>query len=106
MREVLLRLLGPMELRVDGPSVPLGPARQRTVLAGLAVDAGRPVPVEVLIERVWDDEPPDRVRGGLRTYVTRLRRARRVAGDRIGLYRRSGGYVLHVDPESVDLLKF
>jgi DNA-binding SARP family transcriptional activator/tetratricopeptide (TPR) repeat protein len=106
MRDVLLRLLGPMELRVDGQGLPLGPARQRTVLAALAVDAGRPVPVETLIGRVWDDDPPDQVRTVLYSYVTRLRRVLRPAGERAALNRNGGGYVLDVDPEAVDLLRF
>src|SRR5690349_22711781 len=51
--DVRLRLLGAVELRVDGIDVPLGPARQRTVLAALAVDAGRPVQIDTLVDRVW-----------------------------------------------------
>ena len=105
MGEVHLRLLGPMELRVDGRSVPLGPARQRTVLAALAVDAARTVPVDTLIARVWDDEPPDGVRSGLYSYVTRLRRVLRAA-DGVTLDHRAGGYVLDLDPDSVDVLRF
>jgi DNA-binding SARP family transcriptional activator/tetratricopeptide (TPR) repeat protein len=106
MPEVLLRLLGPMELRVGGLGVPLGPPRQRTVLAALAVDAGRPVPLETLIERVWDDDPPDQVRSVVYSYVTRLRRILSAAGDRAALRRHAGGYVLDVDPDAVDLLRF
>jgi DNA-binding SARP family transcriptional activator/tetratricopeptide (TPR) repeat protein len=106
MPNVLLRLLGPMELRVDGESVPLGPARQRTVLAALAVDAGRPVPLETLIARVWDDDPPARVRTVVYSYITRLRRVLRATGDQAALVRRAGGYMLDVDPDSVDLLMF
>ncbi|MFI5908388.1 tetratricopeptide repeat protein [Dactylosporangium sp. NPDC051541] len=106
MREVVLRLLGPVELRVDGHDVPLGPARQRTVLAALAVDAGRPVPVETLIDRVWDDEPPDGVRSGLYSYITRLRRALGGTGGRIRLHRGTTGYVLSIDSDDVDLLRF
>src|SRR5690349_3421974 len=105
MGEVHLRLLGPMELRVDGRSVPLGPSRQRTVLAALAVDAARPVPVDTLIARVWDDKPPDGVRSGLYSYVTRLRRVLRQA-DGVTLDHRAGGYLLDLDPDSVDLLRF
>src|SRR4051812_42239371 len=106
MPEVLLRLLGPMELRVDGLSVPLGPARQRAVLAAVAVDVGRPVPLEVMIARVWDDDPPDGVRSGLYSYVTRLRRVLSAAGDRMALLRHAGGYLLEADPDSVDLCRF
>jgi DNA-binding SARP family transcriptional activator len=41
---VELRMLGPVQLGAAGGPVELGPARQRTVLVALAVDAGRPVP--------------------------------------------------------------
>ncbi len=47
------RLLGPVELWVAGRPVELGPAKRRTVLAALLVDAGRWVPAETLIDRVW-----------------------------------------------------
>jgi DNA-binding SARP family transcriptional activator/tetratricopeptide (TPR) repeat protein len=106
MSGVEVRLLGAVELLVDGRAVPLGPARQRAVLAALAVDAGRPVLLDVLIARVWDDDPPEAVRSGLYSYVTRLRRPLRAAGDRVGLSSRAGGYVLEVDPETVDLVRF
>jgi len=104
--EVRLRLLGAVELRVDDRDVPLGPARQRTLLAALAMDAGRPVQIDTLVDRVWGDSPPDQVRGVIYSYVNRLRRALGVAGDRAVLARRSGGYALDIDPRCVDLLLF
>ena len=102
------RILGPVELRVDGIPADLGPLKQRTVLAALLIDAGRPVTQERLIERVWDDAPPAEVRNALYTYATRLRRilasAAGVEGAR--LVRRSGGYLLDVPPETVDAHRF
>ncbi|MFI5893740.1 tetratricopeptide repeat protein [Actinoplanes sp. NPDC051513] len=106
MTDVRLRLLGPVELHVDGRDVPLGPARQRTVLAALAVDAGRPVQIDTLVDRVWGFTPPDHVRGVVYSYVNRLRRALRAARGRVALARRSGGYALEIDPSCVDLLLF
>ena len=47
-----LRLLGPVQLFVAGRPVEVGPAKQRTVLAALAVDAGRSVSPSTLIDRV------------------------------------------------------
>ena len=104
--EVRLRLLGPVELHVDGVDVQLGPARQRTVLAALAVDAGRPVQVDTIVDRVWGDDPPDQVRAVVYSYVARLRQALRPAGDRAALARRHGGYALDFDPAGVDLILF
>lgn len=61
---VELRVLGPVQLWAAGRPVELGPARQRTVLAALALDAGRPLPVDTVIDRVWDENPPGGARAG------------------------------------------
>jgi DNA-binding SARP family transcriptional activator/tetratricopeptide (TPR) repeat protein len=102
------RVLGSIEMHTGTGLVDVGPPRQRSILAALAVDAGRPVLVETLIERVWD-EPPDRVRHALYVYVARLRQVLRCGDDGpdpVQVVRRSGGYLLDVDPERVDLHRF
>lgn len=101
------RLLGPVELAVDGEPVPLGPAKRRAVLAALAVDAGRPVPVAALIDRVWGEQPPPEARNTLYSHVARLRRLLAEAGaaQEAVLVRRSGAYLLDVDENRVDLLR-
>src|SRR3954454_369713 len=106
-------MLGPVRLCAAGEVVELGPARQRAVLVALAVDAGRPVSVDTLIDRVWDDDPPGGARAGLYSYLTRLRRvlADAAAGqpggeEAVGIASRPGGFVLEVEPERVDLHRF
>jgi DNA-binding SARP family transcriptional activator/tetratricopeptide (TPR) repeat protein len=101
-----LRILGPVELLADGRPLDLGPAKQRAVLAALAVDAGRTVPVEVLIDRVWDEHPPRTVRNALHTYVLRLRRLLETLRDPARLEFRNGGYALCAEPERIDLFRF
>lgn len=102
-----LRLLGPVELWVAGNRLDLGPAKQRAVLAGLAAEAGRAVPLEELIDRVWDGTPPRTVRNALHTYVLRLRRVfEEIGADAPRLEFRSGGYALAADPDRVDLSRF
>src|SRR6266508_4199928 len=98
-----IRLFGSLEVRNATGSVDVGPPRQRTVLAALLVDAGRPVPVDTLVDRVWGQAPPDRVRHSLYIYIARLRRA---LGSSVRLVNRSGGYVAEVDPDTVDLHRF
>ncbi|MET9229989.1 BTAD domain-containing putative transcriptional regulator [Lentzea sp. NPDC003310] len=97
-----LRLLGAVLALVDGTVVDLGPARQRCVLAALAVDAGRVVSVDRLIDRVWGEHPPLRARDTLVNYVSRLRKVL-VAG---AVVRRSGGYSLQIRPAAIDLHRF
>jgi len=107
--DLQLRLLGPVELLAGGRPVDCGPARQRTVLAALGVDAGRLVPQDLLIARVWGDAPPPGVRSGLYSYVTRLRRVLHAAGapgSAAGLVSCPGGYLLELDPATVDLILF
>ncbi|WP_248962040.1 AfsR/SARP family transcriptional regulator [Sphaerisporangium perillae] len=106
----MFQLLGPVAWTVDGRVVDLGSAKQRTVLAVLLTDAGRLVPWSALIDRVWDQAPTTDARSVLYTYVNRIRRvlergppAREQAA---ALVRRTGGYALEVELESVDLHRF
>jgi DNA-binding SARP family transcriptional activator/Tfp pilus assembly protein PilF len=101
------RMLGPVELWSDGLRCDLGSARARGVLAILMLTPGTIVPTEVLIDRIWDTDPPAKARETLTVYITRLRSAlRRAVGEDVRLTGRSHGYVLEVDTEAVDLHRF
>ena len=99
------RVLGEVEVCLDGRRIDVGHARQRWVLACLLVDVNRPVTAEQLIDRVWSDEPPYRARNALASYVSRLRH---LLGDLDGVQieRGPGGYTLTADPRAVDLHAF
>ena len=88
MNGVEVRLLGPVEVLASGRVVEPGPVQQRTVLAALAGDAGRLVPLEVLIDRVWGDAPPPSVRSGIYSHMARLRRMwpSLLVGMPVGIY--------------------
>ncbi|GAA2635119.1 AfsR/SARP family transcriptional regulator [Paractinoplanes durhamensis] len=98
-------VLGAVEAQIAGRSVDLGHARQRSVLAVLLVEAGRPVTIDQLIDRVWGEDAPQRADGALYSYLSRLRRAVAEATE-VKIERRSGGYVLTADPQTVDLHSF
>ncbi|MEU4475897.1 BTAD domain-containing putative transcriptional regulator [Micromonospora sp. NPDC023888] len=98
-------LLGEIQAQLDGREMPLGALRQRAVLAALLTDANQLVSVESLVVRVWGEEPPDGVRDTLYSYLSRLRQAL-TAAPGVDLARRSGGYLLAVDEQSVDLHRF
>ncbi|HEY8453583.1 MAG: BTAD domain-containing putative transcriptional regulator [Micromonosporaceae bacterium] len=96
-----VQLLGPVELRgADGRPRPIMP-RLQCMLAALAMTPRRPVPTETLVGWLWGDEHPHNVRESLYTHASRLRSHVEQAG---GVLRRgSGGYVLDIDPDRVDL---
>jgi DNA-binding SARP family transcriptional activator len=102
---VKIALLGEVTAQVDRLPVNLGPARQRCVLAALAVDAGRLVPADRLMGRVWGADTPRRGRATLHSYISRLRAA--FAGA-LTIVHRSDGYLLVTDRANpvIDLLRF
>ncbi|WP_413755435.1 AfsR/SARP family transcriptional regulator [Streptomyces sp. MMBL 11-3] len=113
--DVDLRLLGPLELWAGGRPIELGQPRRRVVLAALAANSGRLLTVGDLVDRVWDDTPPDSARSTLYSHVSRIRRVLEEAarhGDStaehppLQLLRVSGGYLLKAADDSVDLLRF
>ncbi|MFJ9541102.1 AfsR/SARP family transcriptional regulator [Streptomyces sp. NPDC101225] len=105
-----LCLSGPVEVLVREAPVDLGPPQRRAVLAALAVDTGRPVPVEVLVDRIWGADPPEGARRALYAHIARIRRLAEALDDggdgRLPVLRRSGGYQLDLDPDRVDLHRF
>jgi DNA-binding SARP family transcriptional activator/tetratricopeptide (TPR) repeat protein len=101
---VEFRVIGPVELWVNGLRRDLGTPKERCVLAVLLLNRRQPVPAETLIRRVWDDDPPAKARQGLQVYMTRLRR-RLADVEGAALISRRGSYLIDVDDESVDLFR-
>ncbi|MFB6553702.1 BTAD domain-containing putative transcriptional regulator [Streptomyces sp. NPDC056405] len=103
MDPVRYRILGTTQvLRPDGTAVPVGGARLRALLTVLALRPGRTVPAGLLVQEVWDGDPPADAPGALQALVGRLRRtlgAGAVASA-------DGGYRLAAGPEDVDLHRF
>lgn len=104
------RLLGAVELRVEGARIDVGPARQRAVLATLLVQSPLTASMDSLIDRVWGDSPPAGARSVVYTYIARLRRTltRATEGvpERLLLRREPAGYLMDIDSDRVDLHRF
>ncbi|PWK85011.1 DNA-binding SARP family transcriptional activator [Lentzea atacamensis] len=104
------RLLGDVSVSVHGRRLEIGPPQQRTVLACLALEAGRPVSLQTLGDRLWGLEQPAGARASLHAHLTRIRQilaaGATAAGVDVKLERRTGGYVLEVDRDWVDLHRF
>lgn len=101
-----LRVLGPLEVRHAGASVPLGGPRQRAVLAALLLRANEVVTAQYLAEAVWET-PPANPKSNIRTYVAGLRKRLHEAGaDRSRLVTGAGGYLFRVVPGELDMATF
>jgi DNA-binding SARP family transcriptional activator len=68
-----VRVLGSLELRVDGRRVTFG-AKQRALVATLALHANHVVPVASLIEAMWGDDGPDGAEHTLQQHVSAARK--------------------------------
>ncbi|MFV5990921.1 AfsR/SARP family transcriptional regulator [Streptomyces sp. NPDC056231] len=89
-------------LHDDGTAVVIGGARLRALLTVLALRPGRAVPATVLVDEVWDGDPPADAVGALQALVGRLRR---VLGHE-AITSAESGYRLAADPDAVDLHRF
>lgn len=69
-----LRILGPLEVRLDGRRVALGGRHVETLLAALLLADGRIVSIDDLVETLWDGEPPVTARQQIHKTVATLRR--------------------------------
>ncbi len=95
-------LLGPLEVRSDRGSVPLGGPRQRAVLADLLLHAGTVVAKDRLVDDLWGEHPPPTADSVVQNAVSRLRRVLPPGT----IETRAPGYVACVDPGAIDLLRF
>jgi DNA-binding SARP family transcriptional activator len=97
-------MLGPLEVIEGGERVTPSRLKERTLLALLLANAGRPVPTAEINHALWGDHPPASARSNLYSYVAELRRA--LNRDRERLVRTTGGYLLHVEDGEVDATTF
>ncbi|WP_433179073.1 ATP-binding protein [Actinoallomurus sp. CA-150999] len=98
-----IAILGPLDVR-DGTGRPveIGGSRLRALLIRLALDTGRSVPVERLIEDLWETTAPAGAVNALQALVSRLRGT----GGRDAVVSTPGGYRLTADPADVDAVAF
>jgi DNA-binding SARP family transcriptional activator/streptogramin lyase len=79
---VKVRLLGGLELTIDGAPVALAGMRQKAVLALLVLSRDRTLSVDRIVDDLWGDAAPATARKAVQVYVSQLRRA---LGDQAGL---------------------
>ncbi|WP_432842143.1 AfsR/SARP family transcriptional regulator [Dactylosporangium sp. CA-092794] len=96
------RVLGRWEAAGPDGMIPVPPGRLRILLSALLLTSGGPTSVPALTRQLWPDRAPERPRGALYTYITRLRK---LLGRDLIRTSFSGGYELAV-PVDVDLFRF
>jgi len=102
---LVCRVLGPLEVEVQGVNADLGGPLPRRLLSALLAAEGRPIPDATLAELVWEAERPAVLSSALQVTVSRLRAALGPTG-RANLVRTSGGYRFRIDPEQTDAGQF
>ena len=103
-------VLGPFRVWRGDTAVDLGPIQQRVVLAILALQAGRPVSRQQMIDAIWGETPPRHAVNLVQRHVSGLRRV--LEPDRPGhapsdlLAWTDSGYLLTVPAGALDLHVF
>ena len=96
------RILGPLEVSDRGAELALGGRKPRALLALLLLHANEVVPSERLIDELWGEDSADGAGAALRVNVSRLRKV--LPPDVLAT--RTPGYLLRVEPNSLDLQRF
>jgi predicted ATPase/DNA-binding SARP family transcriptional activator len=94
-------LLGPLAVMVEGRTVEVPGSRRRALLALLALEAGRTVGVQRLIEALWPEEAPDNAVQALYNHISRVRAHLGPLAGR--LERRANGYRLNLQAWELDV---
>ena len=102
---LLIGLLGPLEVTIDGATIDLGGGRQRAVFAALALEPNRVVSLSTIVDSVWGDDPPASAKSTVQAYVSRLRRVVEPSGGAV-IEGSSVGYALRVAAATLDLERF
>jgi DNA-binding SARP family transcriptional activator/pimeloyl-ACP methyl ester carboxylesterase len=99
---VRISLLGPLMVDGEPGEAVLRAAKERSLLAALALSPGQVVGFDSLVDALWGDAPPATARKTLQTYMSNMRRA---LGPE-AVETAASGYVLRADPEDVDVGRF
>src|SRR6478735_8205155 len=96
------RILGPLEVVDGGQALTVGAPKQRALLARLLLSPNEAISADRLVEVLWADHPPEHAANALQYHVSQLRKL--LGAERIAT--RAPGYLLRVEPDELDLLRF
>jgi predicted ATPase/DNA-binding SARP family transcriptional activator len=95
------RILGPVEVELDGPPISAKGHKPRALLGLLLLHRNQPVKPEKLIDDLWGDDAPATAPNTLQVYVSQVRK---IVSDR--LKTEGGAYRLSVEPDELDADRF
>ena len=99
---VQVRLLGPVDVTIDGRVRPVSGLRRKTVLSVLGLHPGETVSTDRLIDVLWGEHPPTTASNTLQSHISYLRG---VLGDRAAIVPRRPGYLLDIPAEATDVVR-
>jgi predicted ATPase/DNA-binding SARP family transcriptional activator len=91
------RILGPLEVELDGPPISAKGHKPRALLGLLLLHRNQPVAPEQLIDDLWGDDAPATAANTLQVYVSQVRK---IVFDR--LKTEGGSYRLRVEADELD----
>ena len=97
-----VRLFGELEALDGGVPVPVRGAKQRALLALLALQRGRPVSADRLIDLLWGDGQAANPANALQAQIGQLRRTFGAAA----IVTTEAGYAFAAGPDEVDVVRF
>jgi DNA-binding SARP family transcriptional activator len=95
-----VRLLGPVDVTVDGQARAISGLRRTALVAALALRAGEVVSADLLTEIIWDSRPPPGAGQTLQSHVSQLRR---FLGEAAVIRLVPPGYVLDLPGDGTDV---
>ena len=95
-----VRLLGPVDVMVDGEPRPVRGLRRKAVLAVLALRAGEVVSTDRLADVVWGQAAPATAVNTLQSHMSYLRT---VFGDKCAILAQAPGYLLDLCGDGTDV---
>jgi DNA-binding SARP family transcriptional activator len=109
--KIVLRLLGPVSVHLNGVSVTPSATKQRQIITLLGLNAGHMVTVPTLIRELWGDSPPRSSATTLQTYVLQVRNrlaeaATQDSDVRKMISTRHGGYMMEAQACQSDVTEF
>lgn len=102
---LVFKILGPLEIDDDGASLIIKSRRQRTILSALLLEANQIIPVERLIDALWEYNPPTTARNQIHVCISALRNRFSAAHGEL-IRTQPPGYLLAADDGMIDVQQF